>query len=277
MKDKKRSYYKELKQPDEFVTFWNRVVTFVQEHRREFLYGAAALLLLVVLTGSVTLYLQSRERKAAALFAGARATLDAASTAAPSPIDGQAPPPEQDATALQVEAVSELEAIASRYGRTPAGQQSLLLLGQIAYREGDHEAARRFYEALADRRGVSAELRTLAWEGLAYVHEEAGNLDRAAAYYEKIAKGKISYLQPWAWMGLARCYESMGDPERALEAYNRFLSDFPHHTLAPEARALVSRILTRTLEEPATTAEPSAGPTGGEEDAVRHPDDSAGG
>jgi len=182
------------------------------------------------------------------------------------PTDGTLRRPDPDSGAAEMEAVAELQRIADRYGRTPAGHQSRLLLGRISYERGDYQTALECYEELAGLRGVTAEIRALAWEGLAYAYEGKGDLARAAAYHEKVAKGRVSYLRPWGWMGLARCYEGMGDLQRAVEAYNRFLSDFPHHSLAPEARALVSRIYARPAE-PEMSAVPGEPPLLGNEAA----------
>jgi len=254
MKDRKRSVYKELKQPDEFVTFWTRVIRFVVQHKRKFVCGAVGVVLLGVLVSAWTGYSQSRERKAALLLATARASLETARAEGADPAAGG-------------EALGELREVAGRYGRTKAGWRSRLLLGQILYEKGEYDAAAGFYEELAGGRGVPVELRTLAWEGLAYVHEQKGDFPGAAALYEKLVKDGMPYLRPWAWMALGRCYQEMGEPQRAEEAYNRFLADFPNHPMAVEARALVSRLSPAAPSEAEKPETSGAWPTPGGEPA----------
>jgi len=244
MKDKKRSIRKELKEPDEFVSFWNRVIGYVLEHKREFAYGAAGAVLLVLLISAGSAYLENRERKAAALFARVRGVLQTAGPAVPAA--GLQTGSSSEDPAKKQEAVTTLEMIVDDYSGTSAGQQSRLLLGQVYFERGEHDAALEVYQDLLEKGKVPVEIKALAWEGLAYVHEEKGDVENAIPWYQKLTQADSSYIRPWAWMGLGRCYEQTGQPEQALDAYHRFLADFPNHPQASEAKASISKISQQT-------------------------------
>lgn len=255
MKDKKRSTQKELKGPDEFETFWTRVVDFVVEHKRSLGLGLAGVVALILLAWAGLAYMDRRERTAAELLGRARIVLLPAGGAAQG-----ASLPDGDGRSEEAaqEAVATLEEVVRDYGGTPAGLQSRLLLGQVYFDRGDHDAALEVYGDLAERGGAPPEMKALAWEGLAYVHEEMGEPAEAIPWYRKVTEEtEAAYLHPWAWMGLGRSYEQIGQPQEALDAYWRFMSDFPNHPQVEEARASVSKLGSRLSVPP--QGEPGAG------------------
>jgi tetratricopeptide (TPR) repeat protein len=253
MKDKKRFDRKELKEPDEFVHFWSRVIDAMMAHRQKVFLGIACLLVLLFLGTAMGAYFQNREEKAQDLLAGAQRLL---------------PPdlPPDPATGMQVrtsvgpggnqEAISALLEIVEEYGGTMSGQRSRLLLGQIYYDRGDYDAARNMYEELLEKGNVPEEMRVLAWEGMAYVREEKGEFAMAIPWYDRLTRTDVSYLKPWAWMGMARCYEQTGDHEKALDAYRRLVADYPQHERTEEARGRIGTISQRTAGQAAGSQSP---------------------
>jgi len=251
MKDRKRSIQKELKEPDEFVTFWGRVIEYAMEHRRSVYLACAGVLVLAAAAWAVAAVLESRERKASELLGQARVVLapsDRAAAAASAPTEAE-----------RQEAVAALQRIVDRYGATDAGLQSRLLLGQVYFEQGDYASALEVYGDLAGRGGAPGEMKALAWEGMGYTHEEMGEPAEAIPWYEKVTRGDAEYLRPWAWLGLARCREASGQPEQALEAYWRFLADFPNHPQVQEVRASVVKIGGRLPMEPGAAPASGAG------------------
>jgi tetratricopeptide (TPR) repeat protein len=248
MKDKKRFDRKELKEPDEFVHFWTRVIQVTTAHKREFLIGTSGLLLLVLIAVGVRACFENREEEAQDLLAKVRALLPSSATA--DPLTGmrvQKPTgPEREQ-----EAMSALKEIVADYGGTLSGQQSRLLLGQIYYDRGDYDAALRIYEEFLQKGEGPPEMQALAWEGLAYVREAKGEYELAIPWYDDLTRTDLSYVKPWAWMGMARCYEQTGEKEKALEAYRRLVADYPQQERAEEARARIAILSPRVAGEPA--------------------------
>ncbi len=249
MKDKKRSTQKALKQPDEFVTFWARVIEYVMEHKREFIMGAAGVLVLIILLSAGAAYFQKQEEKAAALFAQARSRLTPGNSVDPG--TGMSIPTVLD-EGEQQEAISDLVVLVADYGSTQGGQQGRLLLGQIYYDRGDVDASLEMYEDFLDEGSAAPEMVAMAWEGAAYAREAKGDYEGAATCYEKLLRMDLSYVKPWALLGLARCYEQAGQPEKALENYRKLLVDYPGHNRAGNVRASIARISQKgaaTLQE----------------------------
>jgi tetratricopeptide (TPR) repeat protein len=237
---------KELKQPDEFVSFWARAIEYAQDHSREFIIGIASVVVVALLTWAWTAYAKKKETTASRLVAQAQ-SLWKPSTPEGVPgqagIDGRTKDPEAEGRARKI-----LEDVVDNYGRTSACPVARILLGQIYYEKGDYDKAIDTYEKVVKGRSTKPELTAMAWEGLAYSHEAKEDFTEAASCYEELTKMPLTNVQGWAYMGLARCYEKLQEYEKALDAYRALLAEQPQHPRASEARATIARI-TQSLGE----------------------------
>ena len=242
MKAKKKSFRKDLKQPDEFVTFWGRVFEFVMQHRLKFLLGLAGVVVVVLLIYAGVSHLKNREEKASDLLGKAQAVLR--DTTVPAGVEGMTPeiPLPGPDTETKDKAVTLLEELVDEYGGTHAGQQARILLGDIYFKRGDFDSAVNVYKDFQEGKSEPSVLEALALEGLAYSLEAKGDVAEALVCYEKLSRSDLSHVQGWAWLGQARCHEKQEQLEKALEAYRKLLSDYPHHPKAKEAEANISRI-----------------------------------
>jgi tetratricopeptide (TPR) repeat protein len=241
----KRITRKDIKRPDEFITFSARAIEFAQAHTREIIIGVASVLALGLLIWAVSAYSNKKEAQASRLLAQAQALLHPISTEAaagqPVPAEPQADP-EEAARALAL-----LQDVAENYKRTEAGKVARILLGQRYYEEGDYDAAIDTYDAFLKKANRKPELKAMAREGLAYAHEAKEDFAQAAICYEQLSKSSLTNVQGWACLGMARCYERLGEVQKATDAYRTLLADHPQHPKAEEARANIAR-LTASLD-----------------------------
>jgi tetratricopeptide (TPR) repeat protein len=243
---------KEIKQPDEFITFSARAIEFAQQHVREIAIGVASVLAVGLLIWAWSAYGQKREADAARLLAQAQALLQPAPTAdeAGQPPSAETPSdPEREGRALVL-----LQDLVENYRRTKASRVARILLGQQYYEEGKYDAAIETYGVMLNQGGGKPELKAMAREGIAYAHEAKGEFSKALSHYEELSRSPLTLFQGWAYMGMARCYEMLGEDLKATEAYRSLLTDYPRHPKAAEAQASIARI-TQSLDagEPATT------------------------
>ena len=235
---------KELKQPDEFISFWGRTIEFAQLHRREILIGISAAAVVALLVWAVSAHSRKRQEKASDLVTQAQSLL-------PSPLGMQAGEVEAGKSARNPEATNQaigiLEDVVENYGGTKASGVARLLLGRVYYEEADYDKAIAMYETFLKGKNRKVELKAMAWEGLAYSYEAKKDYAEALRCYEKLSQMDLANVKGWALMGLARCYEQLGELEKALGAYRELLADQPQHPKAAEARASIDRI-TQELE-----------------------------
>ena len=242
----KRITRKEIKQPDEFITFSARAIEFAQAHIREIIIGVASVLALGLLIWAVSAYSNKKEAQASRLLAQAQSLLHPISTRA---AEGQAVPTEPQADPeATAQALVLLQDVVENYKRTEASKVARILLGQRYYEEGHYDAAIDTYEAFLKKANRKPELKAMAREGLAYAHEAREDFAQAAICYEELSKSSLTNAQGWAWLGMARCYERLGEVQKATDAYRTLLADHPQHPKAEEARANIAR-LTSSLDE----------------------------
>jgi len=231
---------KELRQPDEFLSFSARAIEYVRLHSREFAIGIASIVVLSLLLWAWTAYSEKKETTASQLVAQAQSLWK---PAFPGEATEQAgiDRPREDPVANQ-RALEILEDVIDNYRRTSACPVARILLGQIYYEEGQYDKAIATYEDFFKSRHPKPELTALAWEGLAYSHEAKGDFAKALGCYEELTQMTLTNVQGWAYLGLARCYEKLQQFEKALDAYRTLLANQPEHPKAPEARATIARI-----------------------------------
>lgn len=255
MATRKKITRKEIRQPDEFLTLSARAIEFVQAHTREIAIGIGALLVAGLLFWAGSAYTNRREAKAAHLLAQAQALLHPA----PDAREGEPDPAAEGKADPEAEsgAVALLEDLVENYKRTEASGTARILLAQRYYEAGNIEGAIETYKRSLKRGNRKAELKAMAWEGLAYAYEAEKDFQQALGWYEKLSRSSLTHFQGWAYLGMARCYEKLGENRKAIDAYRSLLAEHPQHPWAPEAQASIARI-TQSLEAENT---PEALPT----------------
>jgi tetratricopeptide (TPR) repeat protein len=201
---------KDLKKPDEFVTFTSRAVQWCLEHKPLALRLASGLAVLILVVTGVFLYQSHRERQARRLYNEAVASL--------------LPPPGGGDSGLET-AITKLEQVRRQYASTKVGSFALADLGNLYLRKGNYDEAIACYQASLkelDRRGS---LYGLVLQDLGTAYEAKGAWDSAAETYERLAREGTPSYQAQAQLGLGRVYEAKGNRAKALTYYEAYLKD----------------------------------------------------
>jgi hypothetical protein len=202
---------KDLRGPDEFVTFTNRAWTWVRENSTlAAVIGGAAVLLLVLLLG-MQRYARSRDHAAAEAFRKALALLSAGDTPA------------------AAEAFAAMDTVA------PYGALAELYRGHTALRNDDPATAGASFRAFAGRRDMPAALRQLALYDLAFALAEEGDQKAALQEYEEASTLSGPYTTD-AQLAAARLHETLGAPDKARPLYEAVASNPEHEDLRSVAR-----------------------------------------
>jgi tetratricopeptide (TPR) repeat protein len=232
---------KELKRPDQFVTFWTKfwadAAQFASTRKRAFAIGASALATVVV--GSIV-FSQVAERKAER----ASIALDRVEKIATAELSiGEAKPTDDGTPRFKTEkerleaALRELDAshVADSGGALRA--EALLLRGGFLFDLDRFDEARAVYEQLLAGKILDPRLRFLAKEGLGYVYERKGDLDRAAAAFAKLGDDATSlggFYKDRAAYHQARLTELRGNRDAAARLYHEVLEKNPTTSLRDE-------------------------------------------
>jgi len=249
---------KDIKKPDEFITFTGRILDWIIANKQLLLLALGAVILIVVIVTSLLAYLKNKEEKASTLLSEVQALYDnTADVSSPQMASALMTTAEKEDEALEI-----LKKITDKYSSTPAARIAGLFLGQIHFNRGDYGASREVYEWLLNRHGGGEEdISALAWEGLAYCYEAQEAYDKALEAYEKMNQSSLAYVKGWSLLGMARCREKLGEPEKALAHYRQFIVDYTDHPRLNEVKANVARMEQLGLGTKSEAGEISGEPT----------------
>ena len=237
---KRKINQKELKRPDQFVTFWSRtsaaVGNYTSSHMRALIVSLTALA--TVVAGSVALSQLSERRSINAAEALDRVQRMAnAEIATP----GATPPAEDGIPHLATEkeqleaALKELDgSFSGPHGRLHA--EAMLVRGSLLLNlDRAAEAVTTYQTLLADN--LDRRLHFLAEEGLGYGYERLGKLDEAQAAFVKLgndSSGMEGFYKDRALFHQARIAELRSNPADATRIYHEVLDKNPTTSLREE-------------------------------------------
>jgi tetratricopeptide (TPR) repeat protein len=251
---------KELKQPDEFVSFWThaaeRANRFAQERRRSLIMGSAALVTVVI--GSIVVAnINERDAKTATeTFARIQriATADLRPEGTPTTNPDGTPLHDDGVWHFRTDkerseaTLKELDAFIAT-SRNPLSNEGRLQRGPILLSLGRADEAVRTYQELLGGK-VDDRLRFLAHEGLGYALEAKGDLPGAVAAFEKLSEDAAAFkstgfYKDRADFQKARIAELRGNAEDARKLYREVLDKNPTTSLREE---ITNRLAVLDLE-----------------------------
>ncbi|HEY6476105.1 MAG TPA: hypothetical protein VI456_05950 [Polyangia bacterium] len=237
---KRKLSKKDLKRPDQFVSFWTRASTvvggYVASHSRALIISLTALA--TVIGGSVAMTQVSERRAVRAAEALDRVQRIAA-------VDVSSPgmtPPASDGLPHLPTAKAQLEAalkeLDAAFGPShgPLHAEAMLVRGSLLLNlDRAGEAITTYQALLAD--SLDRRLRFLADEGLGYGYEHEGKLAEAQAAFAKLgddAGGMDGFYKDRALYHQARIAELRSNPADATRIYHEVLDKNPTTSLREE-------------------------------------------
>ena len=222
---------KELKAPDQFVSFWAKVGKQVEANGRILLLGLGATIALVLIIVGARAFMNSRAEKASQAFAKIQRVAGA-------PVVAEGKPPEGSDITFKTDkerseaALKEVDAFVANFGGSSLRDEAELQRGRLLIALGRAGEAATVYSGLIDK--VDARFAFLASEGLAYAQETAGETDKAIATLTTLAdkaKGAGNFYRDRALFNKARLLEAKGSRKEAETIYRAILSEMPQTTL----------------------------------------------
>jgi tetratricopeptide (TPR) repeat protein len=239
----------ELKQPDEFVSFWTkageRAATFAATRKKALIVGAS--MLATVIVGSIVFSAISESRAKRATEALAKvekiATAELRPEGTPTTNPDGTPLPDDGVTHYKTEkeraeaALKELDAFLAG-PRSSLTAEARLERGPLLLTLGRAPEAITTYEQIL-RDKLDDRLRFLAHEGLGYAQEAKGDLDAAAATFAKLTDDAGSlkeggFYADRAAYHRARIAELRGNADEAKKLYKEVLDKNPTTSLRDE-------------------------------------------
>jgi TolA-binding protein len=219
---KKRLLRKDLKQPDEFISFTARLFQYISEHRRLLLIVIAAIMALVVARWAWHTRQVNYRVRAAAQFAQATESYSAALV-------------DKDSVKLE-KAETELQSFLSSYSKSRLFDLALLNLANAQFHLGKYDSAIDAYTKLLGPEHSQPTITPLAHNGLALALKAKGEYVKAADHFAQAAQLSGSFLREQALLNQARVLTAAGETEKANQIYQQLVNQFPDSPMARLAR-----------------------------------------
>lgn len=228
MAEKKISRKELLKEPDEFLTTSAKAVMYAQENPRRVVFGAAVILVCVLVAAGLYLVRKNQETKSERLFDQAFQQYQAITFA-----------PEEPSAEKLDKILSEFELVAKDYSSLPAGEMAVLYSGHVLYRKKDFKGALEMYERMQSTKIARTGLEALVLYHMAMTRFALKDYEKAEALFTQLSKDPNSPYRREAFAAIARIYESMAKNKEAAQAYKQYLKMFPE---APDAAFIRARL-----------------------------------
>jgi tetratricopeptide (TPR) repeat protein len=210
---------KELKQPDEIMTYLGTLTKFLSEQRtKAAVFVLAALLLVTAIYGYRAYVYQMYMRENGKLWSIV--------SKIPENIRNETEKQQQDLILVK----SELEDFSSKLRSKSVRLYTRYYIANVNYRLGYSTNAVEEFRHILDEEEVPEELRYISNLGLGYSYETLNKYEEAIQSYrtaENIAVG--SYNKGSALYGMARCYELMGNMDMARKIYTDIIEKTPDY------------------------------------------------
>jgi tetratricopeptide (TPR) repeat protein len=229
---------KALKQPDQFVGFWQvasaRLGRFAAKNARILVVSISALATVIVGLVVVAWINEGRAGRSSAALDRVQKILGA-ELSGTAPAKGDSIP--RFATDKE-RAEGALAALDGHFGskRVPLYAEAALVRGSLLLNLGRADEAQAGYEKLLSSR-LDARLRFLAREGLGYALERKGKLSEAQATFAKLGTDATTlgdFYKDRARYHEARLAELQGNPGEAARIYHEVLDKNPTTSLREE-------------------------------------------
>lgn len=211
---KRKIKRKEIKKPDEFITFSAKVLQWCAENLRILFGVALGFALILAIVGAVFLFRVSRDAKATELYQKALALYP---TVSPGGNDSRE----------YAQATAALEEIQQRYGSTNVATTALVDLGNIYFEQGEYDKAILCYNDFLQRTKRTHALHDQVLVSLGETYEAKESYEAALEIYQLLGKEGAPVYQAQAQLYLGRAYEAMGDKTKAMVYYDNYLNESP--------------------------------------------------
>lgn len=123
------------------------------------------------------------------------------------------------------EQIKALDEIIDSYARTPAGQQAMMMLGNMYYDRKEYDKAKEMFRMLQGRSRNHAIMQIAALHSLAEAELAGGDALAAAETYLKAAANPHNIISIASRLRAASCFEKAGDFKKAEQLYRQVIDD----------------------------------------------------
>lgn len=211
---KKKTRKELLKGPDEFMTFSERVVRYVQDRSRAFILAGVVLFLIILGYVGLTWYMDFENRRAQEVYNKAYYTLRNAEASGDRLEDPSVP-------------ANYFREVTSNHRLARVTNLVLPQLASLEFQQGNLDEAIESYKKFKEQSRGNKPYYALAGLALSACFEARGQYDAAISQLDPIIADPESFLREQALFRLVRLHRLNGRLDKAREAHESLAGDFP--------------------------------------------------
>ena len=227
MAKKKVSRKELLKQEDEFITLSQRMISFLVDHKKQFITGFSIFFSVLILIAGIRYFSEKAERTSFLLLSQVLGAYE-----------------EKKAETDPKEALAAVEAdfqkLLKKYSGKEGAAMGRVFLGGIYLEAQEPKKALAVYEQALEDFDPQDPIHYRIVSAMGYAREADGDLAGAATDFQKVADAVPALSKDLALFNLGRIYEALGDKEKSLAAFKKLVSDYQDSLYIEVAREKVS-------------------------------------
>ncbi len=222
---------KKIKRPDEFLTFTDQVIKYLNEHKNLSLGVLGGLVAALVITNVITYTLKTRKANADKLLVEAFAILSTplSNELSSNPVlKGSKSYASGDERSD--EAIKKLSEVIKQFGNREAGMEAKFHLAEAYLNKGDYAHALSSYQDFLKElagKPTGKFLEYPAYLGMAKAYYQTNDNKNAELYFQKVLDSKQDAYSAEANLGQARILIKDGQVDQAREILDNLIKTYP--------------------------------------------------
>jgi tetratricopeptide (TPR) repeat protein len=238
---------KELKSPDEFISFAARALDWIQNNWKMVSAAVGGLIVIIILVQLFVWFSENKEKEASQRLVEALSEVMGQKNAAFFAAPTTAADPEKVQKAL-----SALEKLEQQYSSARTSKLARYFRGELLRRQGKYDEAIKSFSDFIAYYGEDNEFSCYAMEGIGASLEAQGKLKEALSQYQKLERNSYNVEPDRAIYHQGRVQLQLGDTEKARELFRNLLDKYPESSLRQEVQ---NRLAFLELQKQAATPE----------------------
>lgn len=214
MATKKKTRKQLLKEPDEFITFTGKAITFITGYQKQISYMLCAIVAIVIIFFGYRFFAQRAETKAFTRLGQTQSKYDTLKKTS-------------SETAAYSQVSEAFQSIIKKYDGNAGGKLARVIYANISFDAQQYEKAIALYkQSLKDFKDDKL-VYNMILSNLGHAYQRVEDEQNAAAYFEKAASATDSPIREDALFNLGLMYEKLGEATKSQKTLQEILNNHP--------------------------------------------------
>ena len=214
MATKKKTRKQLLKEPDEFITFTGKAITFITGYQKQISYMLCAIVAIVIIFFGYRFFAQRAETKAFTRLGQTQSKYDTLKKTS-------------SETAAYSQVSEAFQSIIKKYGGNAGGKLARVIYANISFDAQQYEKAIALYKQSLNDFKDDKLVYNMILSNLGHAYQRVEDEQNAAAYFEKAASATDSPIREDALFNLGLMYEKLGEATKSQKTLQEILNNHP--------------------------------------------------